>query len=218
MIVEDDPVIQQELADLLQRYGYEVDCLTDFNDPVAGILASQPQLVLLDLTLPQFDGFYIVQELRKESQLPLIVLTSRQTEIDELMSMQLGADDFITKPFNSQILLARIQAVLARSQSNLMNDEIVYQSLHYDLNRHIAQNGDQMVELTGNEHLILSLLLRERGRIIAREELMNHLWSNHSFVDDNTLTVNVNRVRKKLATIGISHLIETKRGEGYLIV
>lgn len=218
MIVEDDPVIQQELADLLQRYGYEVDCLTDFNDPVAGILASQPQLVLLDLTLPQFDGFYIVQELRKESQLPLIVLTIRQTEIDELMSMQLGADDFITKPFNSQILLARIQAVLARSQSNLMNDEIVYQSLHYDLNRHIAQNGDQMVELTGNEHLILSLLLRERGRIIAREELMNHLWSNHSFVDDNTLTVNVNRVRKKLATIGISHLIETKRGEGYLIV
>lgn len=218
MIVEDDPVIQQELADLLQRYGYEADCLTDFNDPVAGILASQPQLVLLDLTLPQFDGVYIVQELRKESQLPLIVLTSRQTEIDELMSMQLGADDFITKPFNSQILLARIQAVLARSQSNSMSDEIVYQSLHYDLNRHIAKNGDQMVELTGNEHLILSLLLRERGRIIAREELMNHLWSNHSFVDDNTLTVNVNRVRKKLATIGISHLIETKRGEGYLIV
>lgn len=134
------------------------------------------------------------------------------------MSMQLGADDFITKPFNSQILLARIQAVLARSQSSSMSDEIVYQSLHYDLNRHIAKNGDQMVELTGNEHLILSLLLRERGRIIAREELMNHLWNNHSFVDDNTLTVNVNRVRKKLATIGISHLIETKRGEGYLIV
>lgn len=216
-IVEDDELIRNELADLLQRYGYEVECITQFSQPVEEILSCQPNLVLLDLTLPQFDGFYIAQELRKQSQVPLIILTSRQTEIDELMSMQLGADDFITKPFNSQILLARIQAVLARSQSNALSQEIVYQSLHYDMNRHIVTNGEQTVELTGNEHLILSLLLLEKGRIISREELMNHLWSNHAFVDDNTLTVNVNRVRKKLATIGITDLIETKRGEGYLI-
>lgn len=216
ILVEDDEQIRQELTMLLERYGYEVGKVDDFQHPVEQILAQQGNLVLLDLTLPYFDGFYIAKELRRQSDLPLIVLTSRQTEIDELMSMQLGADDFITKPFNSQILLARIQAVLTRSQG-LMSHEITYRSLHYDLNRHIASSQQDSVELTSNEHLILSLLLAERGRIVSRVELMNDLWNNHSFIDDNTLTVNVNRVRKKLAEIGIHDLIETKRGEGYMI-
>lgn len=216
IIVEDDEQIRHELSTLLQRYGYDVGIVTNYQSPVESIIEENGDLILLDLTLPQFDGFYIAQELRKRSHTPLIILTSRQTEMDELMSMQLGADDFITKPFNSQILLARIHAVLSRSKGSIGQD-LIWHTLHYDMNRHIAKNGNQSVELTGNEHLILSLLLMERGRIISREELMNHLWSNHSFVDDNTLTVNVNRVRKKLLEIGIDGLIETKRGEGYII-
>ena len=217
ILVEDDPVIRSELTHLLTHYGYEVKGLTDFSNPVEDILALHGQLVLLDLTLPQFDGFYIARELRQQSDIPIIVLTSRHTEMDELMSMQLGADDFVTKPFNSQILLARIQALLARTAAQTTTMEWKHDDFVYDMNRHVVHVGDEQVELTSNEHLILSQLLMNRGHIISREALMNHLWSNHAFVDDNTLTVNVNRVRRKLSQLGLDNIIQTKRGEGYMI-
>lgn len=217
ILVEDDPVIRSELTHLLTHYGYEVKGLTDFSNPVEDILELHGQLVLLDLTLPQFDGFYIARELRQQSDIPIIVLTSRHTEMDELMSMQLGADDFVTKPFNSQILLARIQALLARTTAQTTTMEWKHDDFVYDMNRHVVHVGDEQVELTSNEHLILSQLLMNRGHIISREALMNHLWSNHAFVDDNTLTVNVNRVRRKLSQLGLDNIIQTKRGEGYMI-
>lgn len=217
ILVEDDPVIRSELIHLLTHYGYEVKELTDFSNPVEDILSLHGQLILLDLTLPQFDGFYIARELRQQSDIPIIVLTSRHTEMDELMSMQLGADDFVTKPFNSQILLARIQALLARTTAQTTTMEWKHDDFVYDMNRHVVHVGDEQVELTSNEHLILSQLLMNRGHIISREALMNHLWSNHAFVDDNTLTVNVNRVRRKLSQLGLDNIIQTKRGEGYMI-
>lgn len=218
IIAEDDVLIRDELSCLLKKYGYEVIIIDDFEYPIEQILATEGQLLLLDLTLPKYDGFYIARMIRKQSTLPMIVLTSRDSEIDELMSIQLGADDFITKPFNSQILLARIQAVLSRTKTQTNNYELIHDQFRYDMNRHHIICKNQYIELTSNEHLILSLLLIERGTIVSRDTLMNHLWSNHSFVDDNTLTVNVNRVRKKLLQLGLNDIIETKRGEGYIIL
>lgn len=218
MIVEDDQLLREELCHLLTRYGYEVAMLTDFQQPVEAIMAEKSDLVLLDLTLPQYDGFYIARMLRKQSDVPIIILTSRNHDMDELMSLQLGADDFVTKPFNSQILLAHIQAVLYRTKASTHTNELTHPQFTYDMNRHHVIRGDDYVELTSNEHLILSQLLMERGKIISRNDLMTHLWSNQAFVDDNTLTVNVNRVRKKLAQLGLNHIIETKRKEGYIIL
>lgn len=216
-IVEDDPRIRAELSALLERYGYACIAAVDFADVPGQVFASGAQLVLLDLTLPRFDGYHVCRELRKVSDVPVIVVTSRNTELDELMSMNLGADDFLTKPYHTDILLARIARILKRAYPSAPAPVLCHGGLTLDLGRSTAQFGDREAELTKNECRILGALLKTPGRIVGRDELMNALWQSDEFVDDNTLTVNVNRLRKKLESIGAGEYLTTRRGQGYLV-
>lgn len=219
IIIEDTETIRQELATFLNRYGYEVIAPTNFENIIAIIEKEEPNLILLDINLPVFDGFYICREVRKTSQVPIIVVTSRDSDMDELMSMNLGADDFITKPYNTQILLARINSVLKRvNQGNEGNQEIlVYNDLKLNLSNGTINCGDNALEITKNELKVLYYLIKNKGNIVSREDLMDYLWKSNLFVDDNTLSVNVTRLRKKLEEIGIKDVIETRRGLGYIM-
>lgn len=216
-IVEDDVKIRNELTRLLQKYGYECFSSDDFAHMPDLILSQTPQLVLLDINLPVYDGYYICREIRRQSQIPIIIVTSRDSEVDELMSMNLGADDFVTKPYNTQILLARIASVLKRTYLSEPVNTLSHRGLELDLARSTARFQGNEVELTKNELRILRLLISNKGRIIARDEMMNDLWQSEAFVDDNTLTVNINRLRRKLESIGIEEYLITKRGQGYLV-
>ena len=216
-LVEDDAAIRKELMRLLRKYGYECRTSDDYSHMVEVILRENPQLVLLDINLPVFDGYYICRELRRRSQIPVIVVTSRDSETDELMSMNLGADDFITKPYHTQILLARIAAVLKRAYPAAPPQTLFHRGLELDLSKGIARYGGKSAELTRNELKILHLLISNRERILSREELMDALWQTDEFVDDNTLTVNVNRLRKKLEGLGLKDYLKTKRGQGYTV-
>jgi len=219
IIIEDTEIIRQELATFLNRYGYEVIAPTNFENIISIIEKEEPNLILLDINLPVFDGFYICREVRKTSQVPIIVVTSRDSDMDELMSMNLGADDFITKPYNTQILLARINSVLKRvNQGNEGNQEIlVYNDLKLNLSNGTINCGDNALEITKNELKVLYYLIKNKGNIVSREDLMDYLWKSNLFVDDNTLSVNVTRLRKKLEEIGIKDVIETRRGLGYIM-
>lgn len=216
MIIEDDPGIRNALAELLEHYGYTITAPSVFTDCTGQILKAQPDLLLLDINLPVSDGFMICREIRAISDLPIIVVTSRDSEIDELMSMNLGADDFITKPFNTQILLAHIAAVLKRNTR--ISPVLTCGSLRLDLAGSTLDTGTQTIVLTKNESRILSLLMGRPGTIVSRESLMTALWESDAFVDDNTLTVNINRLRKKLAAAGISDFLVTRRGQGYMVM
>lgn len=218
ILVEDEVVIREEIKSLLESYNYQVKVLTDFENILTEVLALEGDLLLLDLNLPKFDGFYWMKEIRKNSNMPIMILTSSQKEMDELLGLQLGADDYIQKPFHAQILLARIQAVLARTNHQKNERKLLGPNFEYQVERHEVSCESGTWSLSGNEHLILSLLLEHRGKVVQRETLMNHLWQHCSFVDDNTLTVNVNRLRKHLKEMGIEDCIQTKRGEGYIIL
>ena len=216
-LVEDDQKIRTELTKLLKKYGYECDSSDDFANIVEIILKRKPQLVLLDLNLPVCDGFCICRELRRRSHIPIIVETSRDSETDELVSMDLGADDFITKPYNTQILLAHITAVLKRTNPQKVPGTVNYRGLEVDFAKSSANGPEGSTELTKNELKILGLFFSARGRIVTRDEIMNTLWQSDEFVDDNTLTVNINRLRRKLESIGVRDYLVTKRGQGYRI-
>lgn len=216
-LVEDDDAIRSELSRLLGRYGYECITSDDYANLADVILKASPQLVLLDLNLPVYDGYCVCRELRRRSQIPVIIVTSRDSDADELMSMNLGADDFVTKPYNTQILLARIAAVMKRAYPAAPPEVLTHRGLQLDLSRSEASCGSKTVELTKNEMKILHLLISSRGHILTRGELMNALWQTDEFVDDNTLTVNVNRLRKKLESLGLTDYLVTKRGQGYLV-
>ncbi len=181
------------------------------------ILKAKPHLVLLDLQLPFCDGYTVCRELRRQSDVPVIVVTSRDSELDELMSMNLGADDFVTKPYNTQILLARIASVLSRAWRADSAAKLAHHGLTLDIAASTATAAGQTVELTKNELRILQLLMQGAGRIHTRSEIMEHLWQSDAFIDDNTLTVNINRLRKKLESIGVTGYLVTKRGQGYLV-
>ncbi len=219
IIIEDTEIIRQELETFLTRYGYEVIAPTDFKNIMSIIEKEEPNLILLDINLPVFDGFYICREVRKTSQVPIIVVTSRDSDMDELMSMNLGADDFVTKPYNTQILLARINSVLKRvNQGNEGNQEVlIYNDLKLNLSNGTISCGDETLEITKNELRILYYLIKNQGNIVSREDLMDYLWRSNLFVDDNTLSVNVTRLRKKLEEIGVKDAIETRRGLGYIM-
>ena len=175
-------------------------------------------MVLLDINLPIYDGYYICREIRKKSEVPIIIVTSRDSDMDELMSMNLGADDFVTKPYNTQILLARIAALLKRSNNKTTSINILnYKNLQLNLSNAKITCNNKEAELTKNEVKILSYLMNHQGQIVSRDLLMEYLWSTDYFVDDSTLTVNITRLRKKLEEIGIENVIETRRGLGYII-
>lgn len=218
IIIEDDEIIREELKNFLSKYGYEIVAPTSFDNVVQFILNENANLVLLDINLPIFDGYYICREVRKKSDIPIIIVTSRDSDVDELMSMNLGADDFVTKPYNTQILLARIAALLKRSGLNTATSNILtYKDFQLNLSNATITYNEKEIELTKNEVKILSYLINHKGEIVSRELLMEYLWSTEYFVDDSTLTVNITRLRKKLAEIGIENVIETRRGLGYIM-
>lgn len=218
IIIEDDEIIREELENFLSKYGYEIVSPTSFDNVVQFILNENANLVLLDINLPIFDGYYICREIRKKSDIPIIIVTSRDSDMDELMSMNLGADDFVTKPYNTQILLERIAALLKRSGSNTATSSILtYKDFQLNLSNATIIYNEKEIELTKNEVKILSYLINHKGEIVSRELLMEYLWSTEYFVDDSTLTVNITRLRKKLEEIGIENVIETRRGLGYIM-
>ena len=216
LIIEDDMVIRTELKTLLEKYGYKTSITEDFRNVVDFVYNDKSQLVLLDINLPVYDGYHICREIRKQSKVPIIVVTSRDSDMDELMSMNLGADDFITKPYNTQILLARISAILGRTYDD-KKTEFVCGDIVIDIGKSTVKYKSNIIELTKNELKILALLIQNKNTITSRDEIMNELWQSDEFVDDNTLTVNINRLRKKLDEIGAVNLLQTKRGQGYLL-
>ncbi|MCW7998977.1 DNA-binding response regulator [Clostridium sporogenes] len=218
LIIEDDEVIREELQNFLIKYGYEVKAPIDLNNIIKYVENEHANLILLDINLPLYDGYYICREIRKTSDVPIIIVTSRDSDVDELMSINLGADDFITKPYNTEILLARITNILKRTYGNLKTNNILnYRDFNLNLSNATVIYKDKSLELTKNEVKILSYLINNKGNIIKRDLLMEYLWKSDYFVDDSTLTVNINRLRKKLQEIGIENPIETRRGLGYIM-
>lgn len=217
MIVEDNENIRNELTSFLKNYGYDVIALSNFDNAIEDILSSSPDCVLLDLTLPNIDGHFIAREIRKVSTVPIIVVTSRDSKMDELLSINIGADDYITKPYDLQILLARLESLLRRANLNDSSSKLSVAGISVNLETASITKDDFTISLTKNELLIIAYLIRNKNKIVSRDELIQHLWGDDSFIDENTLTVNVNRLRLKLEELEISDLIETKRGMGYII-
>lgn len=216
-IIEDDKKIREELSTFLFRNGYICETPDRFENIINEVLSIKPNLVLLDINLPGLDGYYVCREIRKQSDVPIIVVTSRNTEIDELMAMNLGADDFIAKPYNTHILLAHISSVLKRALRETAAESIDCGGFFINLSRSTLQYNGQEYELTKNELKILTFLYENRGVIVSRNDLMTQLWNSDVFIDDNTLTVNINRLRKKLEEAGLEEVIQTKRGQGYMV-
>ncbi len=218
MVVDDNEQLQNEIGNLLMAKGYSILKPKDFNKIPQIVKESSPDLILLDINLPNDDGFKICTEIRSFSNIPIIFITSRNTNIDELMSITLGGDDFITKPYNTQILLARINALLKRAYPNNSNmDVIEYNGLTLNILSSTIEHDQKNIELTKNELKILYYLLINKGKIVSRVDIMEYLWDSAMFVNDNTLTVNITRIRNKIEEIGLKDFIKTKRGQGYII-
>ncbi len=216
-IVEDDLKIRSELSALLTKYGYLCETTDDYEHLAPIILAHSPHLVLLDINLPYFDGYHVCRELRKQSDVPIIIVTSRDSQLDELMSMNLGADDFIAKPYHAQILLARIASVLKRSYHTERGSVLEHRGVLLNSAEATVSCAGKTAELTKNELRILKLLMENKGRILTRAQIMEDLWQSEEFIDDNTLTVNINRLRKKLEEIDVTDFLLTRRGQGYKV-
>lgn len=214
-IVEDDESICEELVQLLENEGYETDRLTDFENGVDEILAAAPSLVLLDINIPVMNGRNLLRELRKRSEVPVIMVTSRTAEMDEVLSMSYGADDYITKPYNPAILLLRIAAVLKRADG--VGSVTSYEDCEVNFSKGTMKREGVEIVLTKNEMLIMQELMARRGRIVSRDELMTALWDNDEYVNDNALTVNISRLRSKLAELGFEDAIETRKKQGYVL-
>ena len=206
LIIEDDFSLREELAILLKNSGYNAVCISDFHDILDQMKNITSDLILLDINLPETNGEILLQEFRKTNNTPVIMLTSRSAEVDEVLSMSYGADDYVTKPYNPTILLLRISAVLKRSTKS--NSTQMY---------HDIQFSSVKGSITKNENIIFQLLLEHQGEITTRDELMTVLWDNSEFIDDNTLSVNVSRLRKKLAAFGHDDAIETRKKQGYIL-
>jgi len=218
-IVEDDATLCEEVCMLLNRNGYETDVAQDFEHVVKSVLDASPDLVLLDLTLPSIDGQVVCREIRQRSDVPIIVMTSRDNDLDELLALNTGADDFIAKPFNPQVFLAHIAAHLRRVGEGSSSQTISHAGIELDPARGIVSYRGATADLTRNEILLLSTLMRQPGAIVSRARLTDELWQTDEFVDDNTLTVNITRLRASLSSIGVpDDFLQTRRGMGYLVV
>lgn len=219
LIVEDDEKLSKELEKFLSQNGYEASRITNFENVINDILNSKCNMVLLDINLPGNNGEYICKEVRKISDVPIVMITSVDSELDELISLNYGADDYITKPFNLQILLAKIATILKRTSSNNKDQtKINCENFILNLSKSTIEKDRKEIELTKNEFKILYYLVQNRGKIVSREELMNYLWDSEMFVDDNTLTVNITRIRNKLEEVNLKDILETRRGQGYILI
>ncbi len=217
LIVEDDEKLRDEIEIFFGHNGYETESLKKFDNTIQDIIDINPDLVLLDINLPGADGEYVCKEVRKQSNVPIIIITSRDNEVDELLSINYGADHYITKPFNIQILLAKTNSLLRRSSIGNSQDKINAKDFIINLSDSTVVKGEKIIELTKNELKILKYLTENRNKIVSREEIMDYLWESESFIDDNTLTVNITRLRNKLEELNLKELLETKRGQGYIL-
>ena len=216
LIVEDEEIIRTELKMILENSGYQVFLLTKFEQPKEEIKKFRVDLILLDINLPNSNGEVLLREIRKESNIPVVMLTSRVSEIDEALSISYGADDYITKPYHPTILLLRIQNIFKRMENN--QDSLFYDDIAVNPKKGILEKRDKVLELTKNEMIIFTYLLMNRGKIVNRDDLMTDLWNNNEFINDNALTVNISRLRKKLQEFGLLNKIETRKGQGYKLL
>ena len=217
LIIEDDLTIQTQLKNLLSGNGYEVGVVSDFSKVIEQVKTFAPHLVLLDIKLPGSNGFDICSQIRAFSDLPIIFVTSSNTDMDELNSIMLGGDAFITKPYHTAILLAKIASLLKRAYPVLQSEKMAYGGAVLHLEASSLDYDGQSVELTKNELKILYYLFKNAGKICSRGDLVEFLWDNQLYVDDNALSVNINRIREKLAGIGLTDFIKTKHRQGYTI-
>lgn len=217
LIIEDDPIIQTELVTLLDGNGYEASAATDFTSVIQTVKTFQPHLVLLDIKLPQTNGFTLCSQIRSFSNVPIIFVTSCTTDMDELNSIMLGGDAFITKPYNTAILLAKIASLLKRAYPAATQSDLSYQGAVLHLDSGKLEYTGQHVDLTKNELKILCYLFKHAGTICPRADIVEYLWDNQVYVDDNALSVNINRIREKLASIGLTDFIKTKHRQGYTL-
>lgn len=218
LVVEDDPVIAGAIAKSVAKWGYEVECVADFQDVLGHFVRFDPQLVLIDVSLPFFNGYHWCSEIRKVSKVPIMFISSASDNLNIVLAMNMGADDFIVKPFDLTVLAAKIRALIRRTydfagQTNLLE----HRGAVLNIGEATLTYQGQKVQLTRNEHKILQLLLENKGQVVRRETLMNYLWETDSYVDDNTLTVNVTRLRRKLEEVGLKDFIVTKKSMGYLV-
>lgn len=216
LIVEDDEKLRNELGIFLNNNGYESISLSVFDNTFDDILRINPDLLLLDINLPGADGEFLCKEIRKKSNMPIIIITSRDNEIDELLSINNGADHYITKPFNIHILLAKINSLLRRS--DMVSDGVINAGdFLLNVDKSTIEKDGVVIELTKNEFRILKYLVQNRDKIVSRYDIMMCLWDSDDFIGDSTLTVNITRVRNKLEELGLKELLETKRGQGYIL-
>ena len=217
LIVEDEQKLREELKTFLINNAYEIEIIDNFESTLEEMKKTNCDLILLDINLPGTNGQYLCKEYRKELNTPIVIITSKNTEMDELISINYGADDFITKPFNLQILLARIERILQRI-NNIDTNIIKYKNICLDIAKSTITTENHTIELSKNELKIFQFLLKNKGKINSRDDLMDYLWDSKMYVDDNTLTVNINRLRNKLVDLGLDNVIETRRGQGYIIL
>ncbi|PBH36237.1 response regulator transcription factor [Clostridioides difficile] len=219
MVVEDDVSLKNIIAKCLTKWGHDVHQIENLENIIEEFKNYNPELVLLDINLPFYDGFHWCNEIRKISKVPIIFISSRNSNMDVIMGVNLGADDYIQKPFSVDVLVAKVNALLRRTYNFVDNNsnQIIHNGVTLDLSTATINYEDNTIELTKNEIKILHELMKYKGQIVSRNKLMKKLWDNDWFVEDNTLTVNVNRIRSKLNEIGLEDFIETKRGLGYII-
>ncbi|WHY19380.1 response regulator transcription factor [Paenibacillus sp. G2S3] len=221
MIVEDEKTIRDMVGEIIERWGFDIVKVEDFNEVLQVFLKENPHLVLLDINLPSFDGFYWCQKIREASKAPIIFLSSRDTPMDTIMAMNMGGDDFINKPFHTDVLMAKINALLRRTYAYIEDMElnvIEHEGIVLNLKTYDISYRNQTVELTKNEFIILNLLMQNKGAIVSRRNIMRTLWADERFVDENALSVNMTRLRKKITDLGKEDFITTKKGYGYIIL
>ena len=218
MLIEDDENMANAMRTQLQAWGYEVYCIQNFQKVTEEFLTVEPQLVLLDIMLPFFNGYHWCSEIRKHSNVPILFISSASDNMNIIMAMNMGGDDFIAKPFDLNVLLAKVQAILRRTYDLTGSIPVLeHKSAILNLNDMTLHYGEQILDLTRNEFRILQTLLEQKGKVVSRNTLMMRLWEIDSYVEENTLTVNINRLRKKLVEIGLEDYIKTKVGCGYII-
>jgi len=219
MIIEDDLTIARAMKDNLSRWDYQVEYVVDFKNILEQVLHFDPHLVLLDVMLPFFNGFYWCGEIRKVSKVPVIFISSASDNMNIIMAMNMGGDDFISKPFDLNVLTAKVGALIRRTYSFHDKINIIeHKGVALNLSSTTLIYKNKEIDLTKNEYKIMQILMENIGRVVSREEIMQHLWESDDFIDDNTLTVNVTRLRKKLEELGLEDFIITKKGIGYMVV
>ncbi|MDD4588670.1 MAG: response regulator transcription factor [Heliobacteriaceae bacterium] len=219
MVVEDDPKMRGLILETLAKWNFEGGAVEEFQELIPEFLRFKPHLVLMDINLPAFDGFYWCGKIRELSKVPVLFISSRESNMDIIMAINMGGDDYIIKPFSLEVLMAKINALLRRTYSYVDPETLAleHNGVLLNLKDNCLRYRDEVAELTRNEFKIACMLMKSIGRVVSREQLMRGLWADESFVDDNTLTVNINRLRRKLSALGLSDYIQTRKGQGYII-